>query len=69
MSLDPYTRDSKNVPRKKYLYQYSFDGEADSAYEHLDFIDEYEAEFEQPKGRRQARKQTNNKRKRVMDFY
>jgi len=68
MSLEQSTRDSKNVPRKKYLYQYAFDGEVTSPYEHLGFIDEYEAEFEQPKGRRQARKQTNNKRKRVSDY-
>lgn len=68
MSLDPSTRDSRKVPRKKYLYQYSFENEAEQ-YLPFDFGEDYEAEFEQPKGRRQARKQTHNKRKRVSDFY
>ena len=72
-SLDPYTKGSK-APRKKYLYQYSFDGESqeyvfEGEDKHFDFINEYEKEFEQPKGRRQARKQGSSKRKRLTDFY
>lgn len=68
MSLDPYTKEAKKLPRKKYFYQYSFDNE-EKQVEHFDFVHEYEEEFEQPKGRRQARKQGSSKRKRVSDFY
>jgi hypothetical protein len=56
----------KNVPRKKYLYQYDFE----EAQSDDDLMQDYAAEFEQPKGRRQSKKQANSRRKRHMgDFY
>ncbi|PKL77692.1 MAG: hypothetical protein CVV27_04805 [Candidatus Melainabacteria bacterium HGW-Melainabacteria-1] len=64
MAFDPYGKE-KNIPRKKYLYQFSFGEESFTD----DFVNEFEAEFEQPKGRRQAKKQTHAKRKRVSDYY
>ncbi len=65
MSFDPLAQ-GKKVPRKKYFYQYAFPGEEIN----LDEIEEIEAEYEQPKGRRQARQQTHSKRKRqVSDYY
>lgn len=68
MSFDPLAQ-GKKVPRKKYFYQYAFPGE-DLNLEDLDDLEEIEAEFEQPKGRRQARQQTHSKRKRqVSDYY
>lgn len=66
MSFDPGHKGSAGLPRKKYMYQYDFEsmGEEPSRFR------EYEEYFEQPKGKRAARKQVQAKRKRQRaEFY
>lgn len=63
MSFDPYASGSKKHHRKKHFYQ-------SSDYEDYDEFGEFQLQYEEPQGRRAARKQSQNKRKRqVSEFY
>jgi hypothetical protein len=72
MSSDIRVKGSKKSQyQKKYLYTYSFNDEEAGSEDSLDDYNELEAEFEQPKGRRNAKKSpvTNKKRKQSADFF
>ena len=61
----------KSQYQKKYFYTYSLNDSEEGSADPLDDYNELEAEFEQPKGRRNAKKSpvTNKKRKQSADLF